>query len=385
MFIVSIGAGKNQIPLIVSCKDLGYKVIGIDKNPLAEGFKYCDIKIIESIYNYHEIYLLLKDVLVFDDVAAVVSRTYGEALKTVAYLCQQFKLPYIDFHTIDTIINKADFRAIAIKNTIPMPYGLLLYKKDLSKYKNVSFPCIVKPLKGHAKQSVKLIDSYHELRLFMMNNPQDTVLTEEYIDGDEIIVIGFVHNGIYYISDISDKILNAKPYFVDRMHILPSRYFTMYNDIKLLGQKIANVFSLQSTPLLMECIIKNNSIYLIEAACEFGGEYLADYAIPARLQYNIFKSFVQAITTGHIHTPGQTSKAAIVKYIMGTNGKLVSYTIPNNKNCIHAEIFKQIGDTITYPKTNHQRVGVIVTKGKTVEKAMQTADTILEQMHIIIE
>jgi len=64
---------------------------------------------------------------------------------------------------------------------------------------------------------------------------------------------------------------------------------------------------------------------------------------------------------------------------------LVSYSMPKNNHLIHAEMFAKPGDILYYPKNNHERLGVIITKGKTVEKALQTADTLLEQMHIIIE
>lgn len=385
MYIVSVGSGKNQIPLIKACKEMGYTIIGVDKNPLAEGFQYCDLKIIESIYNYHEIYQLLKELLVFDDIVAVVSRSYGQAIKTVAYLCQQFRLPYIDFNTVDSIIDKSKFRAIALQHNLPMPQGFIVHKKDLRTLQTISFPCIVKPPKGHAKESVKLVYSYQELRSYMQSVKQDAVLIEEYISGNEIIVIGFVHSKTFYIFDISDKVLNAKPYFVDRMHVLPSQYYTMYSELLKIGQKITDAFELQATPLLMECIISGNNIYVIEAACEFGGEFLADYAIPARLKYNLFKSFVQAIVTGKVNLPERCSTAAVVKYIIGRNGKLVSYSMPKHKHLIHAEIFSKPGDTIRYPKNNHERLGVIVTTGKSVEKALQSAETILDQMNIIIE
>lgn len=384
MIIVSIGAGKHQIPLIKACRDAGFKVVGVDKNPHAQGLQLCDIKIIESIFNYHEIYLMLKELLVYDDIAAIVTRSYGDAIKTVAYLCQQFKLPFIDFNIVETLNNKSLFRAVATKNNIRMPHGYILNRNDLIKSFDIPFPCIVKPAKGHAKQSVKLVYNYDELKRFIASNKSDYII-EEYIEGEEIIVLGFVYKNQFYICDISDKIVNAKPYFVDRMHILPSKHYNMYNQLQQLGQKITDIYALQATPLLMECVIKNNSIYLIEAACEFGGEYLADYAIPARSGYNIFKAFIDALINGKIELPENTSKSSVVKYIMGRNGKLISYTNYKHRNLVHSEIFYTIGDTLHYPTHNHQRLGVIVTKGKTVEKAIQTADTILEHMHIIIE
>jgi len=56
---VSIGAGVNQIPLIAEAKSKGFKIIGIDINSMAPGFKLCDLKIQESIYDYNRIYILL--------------------------------------------------------------------------------------------------------------------------------------------------------------------------------------------------------------------------------------------------------------------------------------------------------------------------------------
>ncbi len=83
---------------------------------------------------------------------------------------------------------------------------------------------------------MKLVYNYDELKRLITSNKSDYVI-EEYIEGDEIIVLGFVYNNQFHICDISDKIVNEKPYFVDRMHILPSKYYTMYHQLQHLGQK----------------------------------------------------------------------------------------------------------------------------------------------------
>ncbi|HOQ12676.1 MAG TPA: hypothetical protein PK104_09970 [Spirochaetota bacterium] len=56
-FFVSIGSGINQIPLIKEAKKAGFQVIGVDINPTAPGFYHCDLKIQESIEDYHNITL----------------------------------------------------------------------------------------------------------------------------------------------------------------------------------------------------------------------------------------------------------------------------------------------------------------------------------------
>lgn len=386
MFIVSIGAGKNQIPLIQTCKDLGFKVIGIDINPFAEGLTLCDYKIFESIYNYQEIYHSIKELLVFDDIAAIVTRSYGQAIRTVGFLCKQFNLPYIDNDSIPALLDKSEFRAIAIKNNILMPRGYVYKKNEIRKNPFLTFPCIVKPSRGHAKHHVKLVYSINQLKEYLASLKDNEIIIEEFINGQEIIVIGFVYNHKFYICDISDKVLNAKPYFVDRMHLLPSKNMHYFTQLEELGQQIADTFNLHSTPLLMEAIISNNKIFLIEAACEFGGEFLADYAIPSRLHYNVFSAFIHAITQGKIKTPPISKYASVVKYILGHNGILKSFKKAKQINgYVYSEMFLNIGDKVTFPKNNHHRIGVIVTKGKSIEKAIQTADILLEDMKIIIE
>ena len=63
-YFVSIGAGINQIPLILEARHAGFQVIGVDMNPSAPGFYHCDLKIQESIQDYENIYIKLRELLI---------------------------------------------------------------------------------------------------------------------------------------------------------------------------------------------------------------------------------------------------------------------------------------------------------------------------------
>ena len=54
-FLVAIGSGQNQLPLIHEAKKLGFHIIGVDMNSTAPGFMECDLKIQESIENHEDI------------------------------------------------------------------------------------------------------------------------------------------------------------------------------------------------------------------------------------------------------------------------------------------------------------------------------------------
>lgn len=46
--IISLAAGKSQLPLIKSAKKMGLQVVAIDRNPSAPGFDFADIIINEN-------------------------------------------------------------------------------------------------------------------------------------------------------------------------------------------------------------------------------------------------------------------------------------------------------------------------------------------------
>ena len=105
-FFVSIGAGLNQLPLIIEAKKNKINVIGVDKNATAPGFVHCDLKIQESIDDYQEIYTKLQELLVDGDIIGILTKSYGNAIVTTSYLAEKFKIPFIPFSTSKLFLDK---------------------------------------------------------------------------------------------------------------------------------------------------------------------------------------------------------------------------------------------------------------------------------------
>ena len=391
---VSIGAGKNQVPLINEARKLGFHLVGVDRNPLAPGLGLCDIKIHESILKPNEISPKINELLILGDVKGVLCRSYGKSIKTVATLAKMLNQPYLPPEMVDAFNNKAEMKRIFIENGIMTPdYRVTTVDKALKVASGMRFPLVVKPLSGHGKRDVKLVYTRTELRSMLapVENKKARFLMEEYVEGDELIVIGIVHDGKFYTVDISDKVRSPRPYFTDRMHLLPSMYLETWSEYNQLGQIIADTFHIISSPLVIELIInKNGTPFVIEAVPEFGGEYLADIAIPARTGYNIFEQVIRSVTGMEFSRPPLpvSNPVVTVKYLYGGGGRLQSYedVAPTpRKGLLHAEIFKKEGDLLSEPKNNHDRLGVIITKGKTLNQTLERANGTLKKMNIEIE
>jgi len=390
---VSIGCGLHQLKLIQEARKLGFLVIGVDANPQAPGMQLCDLKIQESVTNYKDIYIALQETLMVSNVTCVLSKSFGEAVKTACYLGEKFDIPLVPFNRIDDFIHKEIMKAVFTASEIPTPEYKIIDAKTFRALHGNRFPLVVKPLVGHGKKNVELIQDEGGLQNYFSGNTpkKNRFLLEEYIAGDEIIAAGIVHKGIYHLADISDKITSLPPYFIDIIHISPSKYYHLKDKIIEIGQMITDAFEITASPLIMELrITADEDLYCIEAVPEFGGEYLPDILIPERTGYNFIQETINAVSGGSFTPPrAQASKKTIVvRYITGRAGTIQSVQDngdTHSRDLIFGKMFKKQGDITARPATNHDRIGVVITGGKNREQAIDNAEQEVEKKKIIIQ
>jgi biotin carboxylase len=387
---ISVGAGLNQIPLISELKKCGYHVIGVDQNSSAPGLLACDIRIQESIYKYEDIYRKIQEFLLDGEIKGVLTRSFGAAVKSVAFINDKSSIPYIHFQTIDNLIDKRKMKHVLVQNKILTPVMIMIKNPHQIKF----FPCVVKPVKGHAKKGVRHIETYVDAKDYFeeYEGSEKEFLAERYIVGDEIIAAGIASNGTFTLIEITDKIMSGLPFFVDVQHSSPSKHIHRWDEIESLGQKIIDSFGIITSPLFFEIRIDaEDKLFVIEVIPDFGGEYLAEYLIPSRSGFNLFKSSILAMDGKKFTVPAKRKykKAVVVQYITAQkNGTLTSFNpLPGRipKNIIYSALFKDIGSSVHCPETNHDRIGVVITSGKTLEDAQQAAADTIEKYHITIK
>jgi biotin carboxylase len=386
-YFISVGAGKNQLPLIIEAKKAGFKVIGIDKNSNAAALIHCDLRVQESIDNFEDIYAKIQEHIYVGELKGALSRSFGAAVKTAAYINQQLGIPHIPFDRIDDLLDKKKQKQILSKNKINTPEYYTVKNPSLIK----KFPCIIKPAEGHAKSGVRFIRNKTESREYSSQCKNDSLyICERYIEGDEIIVVGLAINGIFTLIDITDKILSDHPFFVDIQHTSPSKYSDRWEDINLLGQTIVEAFSIQTSPLIIEMRLDDkNDFSIIEVTPDFGGEFIADFLIPIRTSNNLFRLAIDAISGNkQISFKKRRGRSSVaIRYITGSNGTLVSHKqiIKKSSSIVYYSLFKDIGTDIKTPVNNHDRIGVVITKNSNVSSAVKSAEDFISDLKIEIK
>jgi biotin carboxylase len=288
---LSIGAGKNQIPLIHAAKARGLHVIAVDRDSTAPGFKDSDIRILESTVEYRKILHAMSRVPYTHVLKGVGSRSFGGAIHSTAYLAEKFKLTGSSPSSISLFANKRSCKALLEKNGILVPKTLALPVSSPKSKKEVQlpYPILAKPAEGFAKKGISVIQDEKEWKVWSKGKKLTDWILEPKIEGNEVTVLGMVIQGQFHILSLSDKITTTEPPFIELVHIVPSANIRMTGEIKMICQSIVNITKLTNSPFVAEFkITDTGECYLIEAAPEVGGEFLADALVKAHYSYSYF-------------------------------------------------------------------------------------------------
>ncbi len=325
--ILSLGAGDNQVPFIRAATEKGFTVLAVDVKDSAPGFSLSKYKVVESITEYRKIFSHISSLSLTEPILGIGCRSYGKAIESLSYLSEKFELPGNPLAIIKNFYDKSKIKKFLSESGINVPQQLnpstLLNKKI--NLESIPFPLIYKPIDGSSKKGIKIIENINDLKKIYKN--KQNIFLEEFIDGKEFTVLGFVFKSKFYVVSISDKITTNYPPYLEIAHIIPTRFPNFIGEIKLIMQRIINLTGLSNGAMVGE--FKTNSrgdLFLMEVMPEIGGEFLADILIPKSYDYNYFYDYINVITGTEpqlIKNSLLKNKYNVIQYIVPPQGKYV--------------------------------------------------------------
>ena len=198
-WVVCLGAGNSQLPLIKKSKLLGYKVIAIDRNKKAPGFKFADKKILESTHDVDKIIKKLKGKLL----VGLLARTSGYALFTAAKISNLFKIAGLNHQLANISTSKSALHKFSIANKIKMPKAIEVKKNEKIEKLDFLNEVIIKPdFTITGKKSISKVfvknskDISKSLELASQSSMNKNVNIEEFIEGYDCAYLVWIKKGI---------------------------------------------------------------------------------------------------------------------------------------------------------------------------------------------
>lgn len=393
--LLILGASSLQIPIIEKAKRMGLHVGVIDMDPEAPGRSLADVFFQISTYDEEKVLECARN---FRPDGAVTGAT-DWPVRSVARINEELGLAGIKYETARKCTEK-DLMAIALeKGNVPIPkFAVLsLLKESQSAVEEFInsweiYPCIAKPTDSSGSRGVNIVLNKEQLlnglKYSARSSRSKTVIIQEYLDGDEVSVEGFVQNGDFKVIQVTDKITSGAPYFVELGHIQPSQL----SPSKLADCREIAVFAaraLNMTDGAFHAELKVDPLTSKAKIIEFGARLGGDNIGTVLTEYSTGFDIVSAVIRNSL---GETVR---VPDELMRNPICIKYLFPDSKIEIKKEniysamnLPKVIGVSVTNSSTSasvgcfssSDRLANVIASGVTTDEALKIADTAISRL-----
>ena len=379
-YLLVIGAGENQVPIIRTAKSLGCYVYVVTIFGDYPGIYIADEWIERDIFDKEGI------VSIFADgnkpIDGVISDQSDMAAPIVAFIAEKLNLPTWGYKNSLFFTDKDLMRELLEHIGLPVPkYKKVVSSEDAIKVASkIGYPIVIKPTNSFSSRGITKVrkeeDIANAYELAFENSRTHEVVLEKYISGKQFFSQGFVSDfklnlfafsdRYYYdLSDVFIPYTNAFPAIID--YNLKRR---MVSDF----QKIIHELKPRFGHVWAEWILDDVSgeLYIVEIAIRGGGAHVTTELIPLAYGIDTQPLLVREALGENTHfydfSRFDNKSAAFYSFLL-PKGKILSVEGVDRIKSINGVVCSdikemKIGSYTEDIKDKRSRYGLVVVKGK---------------------
>lgn len=411
-----LGASALQVPAIKKAKELGYQIILVDYDENAVGFALADVKLVVSTLDQEEVY---RQALIYEPDVVITSTSDGP-VRTAAYVNEKLgKRPDLSYENSLCATIKSKMRDRLKECGVPIPeyYAATDFEGFSEAVDRLDGHCIVKPADNAGSRGVVLLggskwqngeqqenfedreqgeSQERKRRIYEYsreNSRNGTVMVEEYMEGPEVSVEIMVVEGEPHILAITDKYITPPPYFVELAHCEPSRLGAeTQNRIREVASQAVRAVGIENAPAHVEIKVTEDGPKIVELAARLGGDFITSKLVPLSTGIDMVGASVLLATGEKPDLTRTREQGAAIHFIHAKEeqrGVLERITVP--ESLCEAEGVKEIvlyqkpGAIVQGTHSSNDRLGHVITVGKTAEEAMERGKQILDKIQVEIK
>jgi len=382
--VLIIGAGSEQIPLILAARDLGVGVIAVDKDPQAPGFASCESSQTVDIADRRGCLETAKKY----QIEGVVTST-ERGLLSAGMICDDMGLPGCGLNIVERIKNKL-VQAEVLRGSGVACARTARFSRRGEDF-DLSWPRIIKPPDNAGARGVLLVNNEEEQERAFVSaktfTAEDYVIVQEFIDGDEYGAEAVVQNSTVVDLVVTKKTSCEPPFFVVMGHRLP------FNGDKDILKKIRDAversvtaFDIKDAMVNFDFRIKDNEVFVLELGPRLGGNQLPRLIALAGGADNYRNAVLMAL--GDPVSSRYPDQAAGIHYFEADrSGVLRDIQVSPelmSEGDISFEMFKRVGEPVAEVRSFSDRLGFCIVKGQDLEDVEQKIGRVLRDVRFEI-
>ena len=399
--VLFVGAGRHQRRAILRAKELGLRVVAVDRNADAPGLQeadaaeavdFTDVAAVIEVARRHEV-----------DGALTVSA--DRAVPVVAAVTQELGLPSIGTETAHLMTHKIAMRRTLADAGVPQPRfaaarDLLSARAALDA---VGLPAVLKPVDSGGQRGLFFIGSADELdahlHAALAASTTGEAIVEGFHDGLELNGIVIARDGEAFPLTLSDRLRPPGVGFgVGWIHVYPA---SIYGDVLEEAERVAthavHALGLRDGIAFPQLIVSDDgSVRVVEVAARIPGGQMADLVrhavgidlVEVALRQALGQPIPDALVQPSVKQP------LAIRFLTAQPGPLPTGKVKRigplepvlaAEGVVQADTYLQVGETIRPVRLDGDRRGYVIATADTSVEALQRAEDAARLLEVEVE
>lgn len=389
--VLIVGAGRYQRAVIRRARELGIRVVAVDRNPEAPGLAEADIGRVVDFADPEAVLAAIADL----DIHGVTTVQAERAVPMVARLAEALGLPGIGAETAKLMTNKIAMRTRLAEFALPQPRFTTLQARDEidRAAADVGFPAVLKPAAGSGQFGVFHVSTKEDVAAHLDEaiavSPREQAILEEYVEGTEMNGIVVLRDGKALATVLCDRLRpeGGESFGVSWIHLYPpeieGRRLTEAERIAADAARALGMTSGIAFPQLIAT--PDGRVVLVECAARIGGMMaeLLEHALGLDLlALQLAVALGDDIADDAVRPKYERPTA--IRFLTAEPGPLQAGRVTRvgpldpvlaSPGVVDASIYAVEGEVIRPVAVISDRRGFVIATGATREEALQRAET----------
>ena len=396
-----VGAGRHQRRAIGRARELGLRVVAVDRNPDAPGLAAADAAEVVDFTDVAAVVRVGRE----HEVDGVLTVSADRAVPVVAAVAHALGLPGIGPDTAHLMTHKVAMRALFADRGVPQP-AFAAFRRLTERYAALDatgVPAVLKPVDSGGQRGVFRIDSMDDLEAHLhaalAESSSGEAIIESFHEGLELNGLALARNGEVEVLTLSDRLRPPGIGFgVGWAHLYPSTLFgdplarteeTVITAIHALGLRDGIAF-----PQVI--VSEDGACRVIEVAARIPGGQMADlawHAVGVDLVEIALRQALGLEVPDELVRP-RFSQPLAIKFLTASPGPLPTGRIESVGSLekvlafpgvVQAELYLQPGETIRPVRLDGDRRGYVIAVAETNLEALERAEAAATLVDVIVE
>jgi biotin carboxylase len=398
--LLFVGAGRHQRRAIVRARELGLRVVAVDRNPDAPGLAEADVA---EVLDFSAVERAI-DVGRREGIDGVLTVSADRAVPVVAAVAEALGLPGIGTETAHVMTHKVAMRRRLAEHGVPQPQfaAVRTLAESPAALETVGLPAVLKPADSGGQRGVFRLTSQDDLvahlHAALAESPTEEAIVESFHDGLELNGLAIARGGDVTLLTLSDRLRPPGIGFgVGWIHVYPS---TLFGDALEAAEEAAvhavHALGLRDGVAFPQLIASDeDGVLVVEVAARIPGGQMSDLAAHAvgvdLVEIALLQALGQPVADELVRP--RFDQPLAIRFLTAEPGPLPTGRVKSVSGLervlafpgvVQADLFITEGETIRPVRLDGDRRGYVIAVGDTNLEALERAEAAAGLFDVVV-